>query len=62
VTIYDPAPAAMTRLQGRERAQLLVQCEARPALHRFLDGWCAALWGQRASRARWTLDVDPLDI
>jgi primosomal protein N' (replication factor Y) len=62
VTLYDPAPAAMPRLQGRERAQLLVQAESRPALHRFLDRWCAALWGAGSSRARWVLDVDPMDI
>ncbi|MGH8663402.1 MAG: replication restart helicase PriA, partial [Burkholderiales bacterium] len=62
VTVYDPAPAAMPRLQGRERAQLLVQSESRPVLHRFLDRWCAALWCATSSRARWVLDVDPLDI
>jgi primosomal protein N' (replication factor Y) len=62
VTLYDPAPAAMPRLQGRERAQLLVQAESRRALHRFLDRWCDALWSVTSSRARWVLDVDPMDI
>lgn len=62
VAIYDPAPAAMPRLQGRERAQLLVQAPSRPALHRFLDRWCEALWRSASSRTRWTLDVDPLNI
>ena len=62
VTLYDPAPAAMPRLQGRERAQLLVQSSSRASLHRFLDRWCEALWTVKASRARWVLDVDPLDI
>ena len=62
IVVYDPTPAAMPRLQGRERAQLLVQSEFRPALHRFLDRWCEALWNGRASGARWVLDVDPLEI
>jgi primosomal protein N' (replication factor Y) len=62
VTVYDPAAAAMPRLQGRERAQLLVQSESRPALHRFLDRWCEGLWATPSRRARWVLDVDPIDI
>jgi primosomal protein N' (replication factor Y) len=62
VQLYDPTPAAMPRLQGRERAQLLVQCASRPALHRFLGRWYDALWQLRGTRARWVLDVDPLDI
>jgi primosomal protein N' (replication factor Y) (superfamily II helicase) len=62
VSVYDPAPAAMPRLQGRERAQLLVQSQSRTALHRFLDRWCLALWDAKTTRARWVLDVDPLEI
>jgi primosomal protein N' (replication factor Y) (superfamily II helicase) len=62
VLVYDPTPAAMRRLQGRERAQLLVQSASRPALHRFLDRWMSALRATRGRKARWALDVDPLDI
>jgi primosomal protein N' (replication factor Y) len=63
VALYDPTPAAMPRLQGRERAQLLIQSESRSALQHFLDRWCSALWQLRGgTRARWVLDVDPLDI
>jgi len=62
VTLYDPAPAAMARLQGRERAQLLVQSASRPALQRFLVRWCERLWALGSGGARWVLDVDPLEL
>ena len=62
VTVYDPVPALLARRAGRERAQLLVQSASRPVLHRFLRAWYAGLSQQRASRARWSLDVDPLDV
>ncbi|MBI4194500.1 MAG: primosomal protein N' [Betaproteobacteria bacterium] len=60
VTIYDPVPAAMVRLAGRERAQLLVQAESRSRLQEFLAAWHDKLVAERLSRARWSLDVDPL--
>jgi primosomal protein N' (replication factor Y) len=62
VTIYDPVPAAMARRAGRERAQLLVQCESRSQLQQFLHGWYRQLAAQRVTRARWSLDVDPLEF
>jgi primosomal protein N' (replication factor Y) len=62
VTIYDPVPAAMARLAGRERAQLLVQSTSRGELQEFLTAWQAELLKQRSSRARWSLDVDPLEF
>ncbi|MGQ0522580.1 MAG: primosomal protein N', partial [Betaproteobacteria bacterium] len=62
VTIYDPVPAAMARLAGRERAQLLVQSNSRSELQEFLTAWQAELMKQRSSRARWSLDVDPLEF
>ncbi len=61
VTLYDPVPAPLTRLAGRERAHLLVQSHARQALQVFLRTWRAEL-GRAGSRARWSLDVDPLDF
>ena len=36
VTVYDPVPAHMPRLAGRERGQLLVQCASRKKLQAFL--------------------------
>jgi primosomal protein N' (replication factor Y) len=62
VTIYDPVPAALPRRAGRERAQLLVQAESRPRLQQFLHDWYQQLSAQRATRARWSLDVDPLEF
>ena len=62
VTIYDPVPAALPRRAGRERAQLLVQSESRQQLRIFLSAWHGALSGLGATRARWSLDVDPLDF
>lgn len=62
VTIYDPVPAALPRRAGRERAQLLVQSESRQRLRDFLGAWHAALAQARATPARWSLDVDPLEF
>jgi len=62
VAIYDPVPAALPRRAGRERAQLLVQSESRPRLQRFLHAWFQQLSSQRSTRARWSLDVDPLEF
>lgn len=62
VTIYDPVPASMVRLAGRERAQLLVQAESRGRLQSFLAAWHARLAAEPSARARWSLDVDPLDF
>ena len=62
VTVYDPVPAPMTRLAGRERAHLLVQSTARSELQAFLRQWRAALAARGATRARWSLDVDPLEF
>jgi len=61
VALLDPVPMAMSRLAGRERAQLLVEANARPPLHAFLRDWLATLRELR-SQVRWQLDVDPLEI
>ncbi len=62
VTIYDAVPAGMLRLAGRERAQLLVQSDSRSELQAFLSAWHAALADTQPNRARWSLDVDPLEF
>ncbi|MGE5525168.1 MAG: primosomal protein N' [Rhodospirillaceae bacterium] len=62
VTIYDPVPAPMTRLAGRERAHLLVQAASRQPLQAFLRSWRGELAAARGPRARWSLDVDPLEF
>lgn len=62
VSLYDPVPASMMRLAGRERAQLLVQSESRTRLQQFLGAWRAKLSAELPHRARWSLDVDPLEF
>lgn len=62
IMIYDAVPAGMVRLAGRERAQLLVQSDARAELQAFLGAWCARFTDGPPSRARWSLDVDPIEF
>lgn len=61
VNVYDPVPALMARLAGKERAQLLVESASRGALQKFLSAWMPALEAHKARNVRWALDVDPLD-
>lgn len=61
ITINDPIPMTMTRVANVDRAQLLVECASRPALQAFLKSWIAALRATK-TRARWSLEVDPVDI
>jgi primosomal protein N' (replication factor Y) len=62
ITIYDPAPASLPRLAALERAQLVIQSEARPALQRFLAAWSARLYAERWPHVRWHFDVDPIEF
>lgn len=62
VLVFDPVPATMVRLANRERGQLLLQSASRGKLQRVLREWMTALRKVRASKVRWSLDVDPLDI
>jgi primosomal protein N' (replication factor Y) (superfamily II helicase) len=62
VVIYDPIPAAMARRAGRERAQLLVQANSRNHLANFLGAWYEQLAAASSTTARWSLDVDPVEL
>lgn len=63
VMLYDPVPLRVVRVANVERAQLLVECPSRPALHAFLTTWASELGTlARRSRVRYTLEVDPLQI
>jgi primosomal protein N' (replication factor Y) (superfamily II helicase) len=62
VSLYDPVPATIARVAGHFRAHLLVQAESRGALRRFLASWHPLLDPRRASRVRWALDVDPIEL
>jgi primosomal protein N' (replication factor Y) (superfamily II helicase) len=63
VKLLGPAPAAMARRAGRYHAQLLIESPDRTALHRFVDEWLPEVEALKsARRARWALDVDPLEL
>ena len=62
VEIYEPVPASVARVAGRERGHLLVQSGSRNELQRFVDAWAPCLSTREARRVRWALDVDPLDF
>ena len=62
VEIYDPVPAPMVRLAGKERAHLLVQCRERPKFQRFLRSWLGTIQSELPGTARWAIDVDPTEI
>jgi primosomal protein N' (replication factor Y) (superfamily II helicase) len=61
IIINDPIPMTMTRVANVERAQLLVESASRPALQAFLKAWMATLRAMK-TRAKWSLEVDPVDI
>ena len=61
IIINEPIPMTMMRVANVERAQLLLECASRPALQAFLKQWLALL-RQVKTRARWSLEVDPVDI
>lgn len=61
ITINDPIPMTMTRVANVDRAQLLLESPSRPALQAFLKVWLAELRAMK-TRAKWGLEVDPVDI
>lgn len=61
ITVNDPIPMSMTRVANVERAQLLVESVSRPVLQAFLKTWMGMLRAMK-TRAKWSLEVDPVDI
>ncbi|MEC5215956.1 primosomal protein N' (replication factor Y) [Actimicrobium sp. GrIS 1.19] len=61
IIINDPIPMTMTRVANVDRAQLLIESVSRPALQAFLKVWIDAM-RQIKTRARWSVEVDPVDI
>jgi primosomal protein N' (replication factor Y) len=61
IIIHDAIPMSLTRVANVERAQLLIESSSRPALQQFLKAWLAELRGFK-TRAKWSLEVDPVDI
>lgn len=63
VQVRGPIAASMERKAGRYRAQLLLSAARRSALHTFLAQWMMQISQLPAARrARWMLDVDPLEM
>ena len=58
-----PVAAPMPRRAGTYRAQLILAADQRPVLHGILDAALPAIHAlPEARRARWSLDVDPVDL
>ncbi len=63
VMVMGPVTASMEKRAGRYRAQLLLQADDRPSLHKLLAPWIIALEGLKsARRVRWSIDVDPVEV
>jgi primosomal protein N' (replication factor Y) (superfamily II helicase) len=63
VAVLGPAPLAMERKDGRYRAQLLFRSAERGPLHRLVERTLAAARNSPAARrARWSIDIDPLEV
>jgi primosomal protein N' (replication factor Y) len=53
----------MPKRAGRYHAQLLIESRERAPLHAFLDAWLPQVEQlPSARRARWVLDVDPIEL
>lgn len=58
--VLGPIPAVMYKRAGRYRAQLMLTCLQRKALHRLITPLCQQLENHGAARkVRWSVDVDP---
>ena len=63
VAVLGPAPLPMERKDGRFRAQLLFRSAERAPLHRLVERTLLAVrHSPAARRARWSLDIDPLEV
>ncbi len=63
VAILGPAPLSMERKDGRYRAQLLFRSAQRAALHKLVERALLVVRGTPAARrARWSVDIDPVEI
>ncbi len=63
VALFGPLPAPMTRKAGRYRVHLLLRAEQRKNLHFILQQLIVLAEQQpSASKLRWSIDVDPIEI
>jgi primosomal protein N' (replication factor Y) len=55
--------APMSKRAGMHRAQLLIVASQRRVLHAALDAALPTMYAApEARKARWSLDIDPLDL
>ncbi len=63
ITLYDPVPLRIVRVDNMCRAQLLLEATHRPAIQSLLRQWLAEMNDlPDARKVRWQLEVDPLEI
>jgi primosomal protein N' (replication factor Y) len=63
VDVLGPAASAMERKEGRYRALLLFRSARRGALHRLVAHVLDRVRGSpEARKARWSLDIDPIEL
>jgi primosomal protein N' (replication factor Y) len=63
ITLYDPVPLRIVRVDNMCRAQLLIEATHRPAIQSLLRHWLTEINTLPESRkVRWQLEVDPLEI
>ncbi len=63
VMVYDVVRPQMERLKGMERGQVLLQANQRVHLQQLLRVWVDWIRQQpMATKVRWSLDVDPLEL
>jgi primosomal protein N' (replication factor Y) len=63
ITLYDPVPLRIVRVDNMCRAQLLVESTHRPSMQQLLRHWMLELnQDPDTRRINWQLEVDPLEI
>lgn len=63
ITLYDPVPLRIVRVDNMCRAQLLIEASHRPAIQSLLRQWLVEMNDMPdARKVRWQLEVDPLEI
>ncbi|TDT37033.1 replication restart DNA helicase PriA [Halospina denitrificans] len=63
IPVLGPFPAIIARKAGRYRAQILLQHQQRPPLHRLTNQLCQYLEQKRLPASlRWSVDVDPQSL
>ncbi len=63
ITLYDPVPLRIVRVDNMCRAQLLIESTHRPSMQQLLRYWLAELnQNPDMRRISWQLEVDPLEI